>query len=281
MKEFVAIDWGSSNVRSYKIVNGECTDRRDFCQGIIHNQDYLEVYESMTEGWDGPVLMSGMVGSANGWRETGYVSSLDEIPNHLVDVSDLVGRQGWLIPGLSHHHTFLDVMRGEETQLFGINWNGLIIMPGTHSKWAWMLRDELLQFHTQMTGELFALLQERGLISTLLVQDSTIEFQLEDFMEGVQASQGMGGMLHHLFSVRSRGVTQQKEGLRDYLSGLLIGSELMSQEVSQSTLIIGKKDLFDRYKYACSLLYPQVNVHFEDEESATLRGMKKIWKVIS
>ena len=282
MNNFIAIDWGSSNIRAYLINNGVCVDKKIEKRGLIFSHNFSAIFRSLVSSWDNvPVLFSGMIGSASGWRETKYVSSLDKIPHNLLDVSDLIHRQGWIIPGLQYHHTFQDVMRGEETQLVGVDWNGLVILPGTHSKWVWMHRDKLLQFHTQMTGELFSLLKDRGLISTLILKDKMKStFQIQDFRAGVRESQGMGSLLHKLFSVRARGVHGHTNGLSDYLSGLLIGSELGSQEISKATLIIGNKELFFRYECAFGILYPNVHVFFEDEEEATLRGMKKIWEVI-
>ena len=280
MSNFIAIDWGSSNIRAYLIVNGECVDKRIEKRGLLYSHNFEDVFNSLVSSWGNePVLISGMLGSANGWRETKYVSSLEEIPHNLLDISDLIHRPGWIIPGLQYYHTFQDVMRGEETQLVGVDWNGLVILPGTHSKWVWMHRDKLLQFHTQMTGELFALLRERGLIGALIQKDKQqSSFSMQDFRSGVLESQGMGSLLHKLFAVRARGVHGNLNGLSDYLSGLLIGFELSSQEVTKTILVIGNQALFSRYECALSIIHPQVSVFFEDEEEATLRGMRKIWE---
>ena len=262
--------------------DGTCVDRKTEKRGLLYSHNFSDVFHSIVSSWDNvPVLISGMLGSANGWREAKYVSSLDQIPQNLLDISDLIHRPGWIIPGLQYYHTFQDVMRGEETQLVGVDWNGLVILPGTHSKWVWMHRDKLLQFHTQMTGELFSLLKDKGLISTLIQKDMKQSiFSIQDFLAGVRESQGMGSLLHKLFSVRARGVHGDINGLTDYLSGLLIGSELVSQEVTKTILVIGNKALFSRYECALSIVYPHVSVFFEDEEEATLRGMRKIWEIV-
>ena len=282
MNDFIAIDWGSSNVRAYLIQGGLCVEKKTTKSGLIYRKDFQEVLSEIVSEWDKfPLLICGMLGSKNGWRETKYVSSLHEIPNNLVDMSDLIGRKAWLIPGLSYFHTFQDVMRGEETQLFALDWNGLVIMPGTHCKWVWMQQDTLLQFHTKMTGELFGLLKEKGLLCSLLDQDTRkAEFSLHDFAAGVKESQAMSGLLHSLFSVRARGVHGATDGLHDYLSGLLIGTEISSQDSIESTLIIGNRELFTRYEYAFSLLRPETSLFFENEEDAIIRGLKNIWRKI-
>ncbi len=65
----------------------------------------------------------------------------------------------YVIPGIKQANP-ADVMRGEETQIAGFlarnkNWDGVICLPGTHTKWVHVSADEVVSFHTFMTGELF------------------------------------------------------------------------------------------------------------------------------
>ena len=51
-------------------------------------------------------------------------------------------------------------MRGEETQIAGFlalnpGWDGVICLPGTHSKWAHVSAGEVVSFQTFLTGESF------------------------------------------------------------------------------------------------------------------------------
>jgi phosphonate metabolism protein PhnN/1,5-bisphosphokinase (PRPP-forming) len=62
-----------------------------------------------------------------------------------------------------------DVMRGEETQIAGFlalnpNWDGVICLPGTHSKWVHISAGEVVSFQTFLTGEMFALLSQASVL---------------------------------------------------------------------------------------------------------------------
>ena len=65
-----------------------------------------------------------------------------------------------------------DVIRGEETQIFGAlgngSDNGQFILPGTHSKWALVENGQIVWFTTFMTGELFAVLCNHSILGSLM-----------------------------------------------------------------------------------------------------------------
>jgi 2-dehydro-3-deoxygalactonokinase len=169
-------------------------------------------------------------------------------------------------------------MRGEETQLYGLDWDGLVLLPGTHNKWVWMQEKEIVHFKTVMTGEIFGLLQKNGLIGSLMNNEEGNDFNELSFSEGIMVSKERGGLLHQLFSVRARGVQGKSEGLIDYLSGLLIGTELLSQEVCSPLLIIGNERLYARYRRGIELLFPNISIHYESEDTAVIRGANCIWE---
>jgi 2-dehydro-3-deoxygalactonokinase len=71
-----------------------------------------------------------------------------------------------------------DVMRGEETQIFGAlgiypglrDRNVRVVLPGTHSKWARVEKGKILNFRTSLSGELFALLRDKSILLSLGAQ---------------------------------------------------------------------------------------------------------------
>ena len=280
MSAIIALDWGSSNVRAYLIESGQIIEQRRLEKGIIVEQSYFDTFQELICNWpkELPVYMCGMIGSKNGWKEAPYSRALCSIIEMLVDMSSYAKRECWLIPGLYSQHTFLDVMRGEETYLYGLDWNGLVLLPGTHNKWVWMQGYELIYFKTFMTGELFSLLSSHGLIGSLMSQDEVTETNELSFREGIMEAQYGGGLLHRLFAVRARGVHHSSIGLRDFLSGLLIGTELLSANISSPILIIGGYSLCKRYKKGLHILFPDVKVYLEQEDVAFVRGITNIWK---
>ena len=91
-----------------------------------------------------PVIACGMVGSAQGWQEAAYLDvpvALDRIGTLLTVVERPGATPVHIVPGLIQRHGLPNVMRGEETQVFGVLRDaravpdaGLLIgLPGTHS----------------------------------------------------------------------------------------------------------------------------------------------------
>ena len=111
-----------------------------------------------------PVIACGMVGSAQGWQEAAYLDvpvALDRIGTLLTVVERPGATPVHIVPGLIQRHGLPNVMRGEETQVFGVLRDaravpdaGLLIgLPGTHSKWVGARNGQVTHFDTFMTGE--------------------------------------------------------------------------------------------------------------------------------
>ncbi len=206
-----------------------------------------------------PCLMAGMVGSRQGWVEAAYCACP-------AGLTDLAARLCWvqperiaIVPGLAiEDHGLPDVMRGEETQVFGaLALLGLseatLVLPGTHSKWVTVRGGRITRFATHMTGEVYALLRQQSILArTLPADDAT--WVAEAFDRGVAQAQVPGGLLHHLFAVRTLALFDRDDGpsLACYLSGLLIGDELRAQALSagQAVVAVGSPQLTARYQHA-------------------------------
>ena len=127
--------------------------------------------------------MAGMVGSAIGWQAVPYLDGARRrcpaLARHLVRVAEAPADRRWFIaPGYCLRGTAtarVDVMRGEETQLFGALHllgpdasDGCYVLPGTHSKWVRLQRGRIIELRTYMTGELFALLRQHGTLASAM-----------------------------------------------------------------------------------------------------------------
>lgn len=275
MTSYIAIDWGSTNLRAWHYQQEECVDERRSEAGVtrLEGRTPAQVFASVTAGWpvnDVPVVMAGMVGSNAGWQSVPYLScpvALGDISSRLTRVED----KAWIVPGLCvERDGNYNVMRGEETQLLGalsLQPASLYVMPGTHAKWVQMAQDRVLDFRTVMTGELHHLLLKQSLIGAGLPEQ---ESSSSAFLDGVQVGSNDASILARLFEVRAAHVLGARDPrhISDFLSGLLIGHEvmLMAQQMMSSrqpiTLIAGSA-LAQRYQQALT---------FIDVDSVTLEG---------
>jgi 2-dehydro-3-deoxygalactonokinase len=234
----IVLDWGTTSLRAYLLgADGAVLERREAPLGILNVKggDFAGAFRDATRGWpQAPALASGMIGSRQGWREAAYVdcpAGLDAVARGLADAPGAVLK---IVPGvgLTDADGVPDVMRGEETQIFGAYGpgdSGIAVLPGTHSKWALVEGGRIARFATFMTGEAFAALSEHTILGRLF---EGREFDTAAFARGVRHAglnpRGRGGLLHRLFSTRTLGLFGgvPVSGLRSYLSGLLIGAEI-------------------------------------------------------
>jgi 2-dehydro-3-deoxygalactonokinase len=243
----IALDWGTSSLRGYLLgENGEILQSRQADRGILKvaNGAFAQAYLEFCADWleqhgDLPAIASGMIGSKQGWKEAPYVvapASLRQIAAALTSVEVPGHRPLQIVPGVSYRDPqgLPDVMRGEETQLFGALAGGdgatrSFVLPGTHSKWAVTGPSGIEQFSTFMTGEVFAVLRAHSILGRLMPEDSVVGTN-DGFRMGADASlRGSGGgLLKRLFSTRTLGLFNDVPAgqLASYMSGLLIGEEI-------------------------------------------------------
>ena len=241
----LGIDWGTSNRRAYLVsADGACLDERADEQGILaaapaFGPSLAALLADMDVKAETPVLASGMIGSAQGWRETPYLDiavPLAELPAHMLRVDDeALGRACHIVPGYRQCATdggHADVMRGEETQLLGAlvleprRADGWFVLPGTHSKWVRIEQGVIRHFTTFMTGELFATLGKQGTLAPLMSGPD----DAQAFEAGVDEARRGAPLTASLFGVRARVMTGAMAAAqaRSFVSGLLIGAELVA-----------------------------------------------------
>jgi len=238
----VGVDWGTTHRRGYALAaDGRCLAEHADADGMLSARGrFAESLDALLValGAQDPqvrVLMSGMVGSANGWVQAPYLSPsvpLRDLGRHLLRVP-YKARRVEIVPGLAlQTEGTVDVMRGEETQLLGAallgHDEGWFLLPGTHSKWVRMTQGRVIDFATFMTGELFDLLSRQGTLAAAAgsVSAAADTHHPQAFAQGLHASANVA-LSHALFGCRARVVTGAlpAEQARSYLSGLLIGAE--------------------------------------------------------
>lgn len=291
--EWVAIDWGTSNLRAWGIApDGGIAFSRSSADGMgrLTREQYPSVLSGLLGEVHEPVdvLICGMAGARQGWLEAPYLDA----PADLRTLSaravtpEMPGGQfaPAILPGVCQRDVGAeDVMRGEETQLLGLSallpgFSGLVVMPGTHSKWAQLDGTTLQRFSSAMTGELFELLRTHSVLRHSLGG----ELEGEDRDLGLEAGLSLGvdrpeRLTATLFKVRAGALLSDRSPAwcAGFLSGLLIGAEIGGQRDwigSGEIPLIGSVGLCSLYQRAFEKLGASTRI--VDATDATLAGLK-------
>jgi 2-dehydro-3-deoxygalactonokinase len=307
---FIAGDWGTTNLRLYLCSHNQtpnmplavlATQTGPGVSQVKHN--FEAIFFDLTGDWleehgPMPVILSGMVGSNIGWQAAPYIdcpASAEQIVS---------GRTGFnargiefsIISGLKTTNPLgtPDLMRGEELQLLGwmqaaadIETPQLIVLPGTHNKWALVQGGKIETFVTALTGELYSLLQNH---SVLIANAESADFSADVFMQGVKVATTLesGQLLQALFATRSRQVLGELSELHasSYLSGLLIGSDvvgslaLMEKQMGaiSSVELIGDSALSRCYQLALESV--GVKTELRDATQIALSGYQAVYEAL-
>lgn len=293
----LALDWGTSSLRAFLLgAQGQVLEQRAAQRGISQlaqpgaagfEEALAGIAGDWLQAWPGlPVVAGGMVGSAQGWLEAPYVpcpADVAALAGRAATVHSALAGPVLLAPGLicsapaPGGPAMPDVMRGEEIQISGAlhgraDWarECCMVLPGTHAKWARISGGAVTGFRTYMSGELFALLRTHSLLGRLMPAEAAnaqadpasgaareSAFTLGLTQAGLSAP---GDLAHQLFSTRTLGLagTLPAHALADYLSGLLIGHEVVSGlaylralDLAQAPLLlVGDETLCARYARA-------------------------------
>jgi 2-dehydro-3-deoxygalactonokinase len=293
----ILADWGTTNLRAVALDGGgTIVDSCDVPLGLRRMGDraFADVFDETLGDWRSggtvPVLLSGMVGSRQGWIEAPYCPCP-------VTAADLAGcltavperENTWIVPGvcLGPDDSKHDVMRGEEVQVFGAlditgRDSARLCLPGTHSKWVRADAGAIMRFATAMTGEVFAVLTDHSILGAMMTDGAA--FSEQAFRDGLDRSGETGGLLHHLFTVRADGLFDAlaPDRARDFLSGVLIGHEVRDLSLqfkmeNEETVLVCSGALGRCYETAFEHFgLPSRTVSVEE---ATLRGQALIWEM--
>lgn len=269
----IAIDWGTTSFRGYLVAaDGTIVARQSGAQGILAVKDgrFADVLHAATADWHAqfgplPIVMSGMIGSRQGWREAPYLKcpaqARDIAANLLRFDTDGLGSIA-VVPGLLDQPGGMpDVMRGEETQIIGALQSArtggqTFVLPGTHAKWVAVRDGAISGFRTYMTGEVFAALKGHTILGRLMADAPHDPRAFERGVTFGAAPGAPGDLLNRLFSTRTLGLTGSlaADEAASYLSGLLIGAEIASAAPASSFTIIASEGLAARYEDAARQL---------------------------
>ena len=289
----IAADWGTSNLRVWgmdhqgnvinRITNGKGmsslmpSEFEPYLMGLIGN--WLPK-EGNTKC---PIIICGMAGAKTGWKEAAYLKAPCPPVNKekIIQIETEDQRISVrIVPGIMQKSP-PDVMRGEETQIAGYlskkpDFDGIICLPGTHTKWVHISAGEIVSFKTFMTGEIFLSLSERSILKSSVQSN---DFDPTSFLEAFEDTYSNPALLSSkLFGLRAADLLENTSTkfLKSKLSGYLIGSELAGAKsywLGQNIVMIGNDDLCILYEKALKKL--GLNATIENTQNVTLNGLKQ------
>lgn len=267
-------DWGTSRLRLWLVRDGAVAEFREgpgIGQVGCTPEETLRTAIAPWIAGHAPsaIRLCGMAGARNGLHEVAYA----DCPT---DAAAWRGAAGELIlegvplrigAGVAWRDAAgrADVMRGEETQIFGAmrlqpgfgRGRHVIVLPGTHSKWVTIEEGRITAFRTFLTGELFALVRGSSLLAAARENDS--RSGNDGFCEGLARAAEAGILLGSLFEARAAQLRDDRSArwAEDFVSGVLLGAELAEiarlGQLPRKVAVIGGADLAERYSRALAL----------------------------
>ncbi|MCP4143718.1 MAG: 2-dehydro-3-deoxygalactonokinase [bacterium] len=295
----IAIDWGTSNFRLWLLSehgNPMIVRRSDEGFQLGKSTGFENIVERYLDEFgiqsNIPIIVCGMAGANQGWREAPYVKapvSLDQVLSNSVSVPHR-SRDVRILPGIAQRSLLdPDVIRGQETRLLGvlehIPQNGFVCMPGTHSRWIYLEQGMLKHFSTFFTGELFGLLANHSTLKlqqgvSLEIVPSSHAFH-RAFNETVDNPHETTNRLFRISASNLLGYSSPNSNAAE-LSGCILGLEFSGVQSKYGPVkevsLVASKALGKLY--ASALNSRGTDVRFFDAEEAVIKGLYKSAKAI-
>lgn len=282
LPEVIAVDWGTTRLRATLLDDtGRVLESTVLNCGVqdVAEGDFPATLKRACGHWlasdrEIQVMAAGMVGSRNGWTETPYVAcpaGRQELAMAIVRLDNVS-----LVPGVEYQWPdgAYEVMRGEETQIIGTNVaNGMVCLPGTHSKWAELTDGKINRFATFVTGELYAAISSSFLSKLAVPPDD----QEVGHAAGQRVASWHGGLGRLLFQARAQVLSGKltAQAVKPFLSSLIV-----SKEIEGASELFGQMDTVHlvaesphRDVYAAALTGRNVEVIVHDPTTAFLSGL--------
>ena len=287
--DWIAVDWGTTRLRAWAMDTSNRVVMRAASEkgmaGLEPDQFEPTLLELVGEWLPAAgtvdIIACGMVGARTGWIEAPYSA----VPCRPLATGRTVAApcrdsriRVTILPGLCQQDP-ADVMRSEETQIAGAigsdtHANGIVCVPGTHSKWVGIEHGQVVDFRTFMTGELFNILTRHSVLRPVLDSQG---WDKDSYAGGVSdALDDPADVAGKLFALRARSLLEglPAEAARSRLSGLLVGLELAAARLfwsGRQTMLISEGLMSEIYSSALEIAGGEV-LHI-DAEKATLNGL--------
>ncbi len=176
-----------------------------------------------------------------------------------------------------------DIIYADATRIAGFlskepDFDGVLCLPGDHSRWVHISAGEIVSFRSFMTGELFSALARHSVLRHSVATDSGLE---PAFLEALtEAMSRPAGVASQLFSIHAETVfgAQSTEAARAHLAGLLLGLELAGARaywLGRDIVVLGDGQCQDAY---CQALTAQAaSIRAVSGHDMLLNGLRSAW----
>lgn len=267
---WIAVEWSADALRAWHLgADGTVLAQAKSGAGTatLVPHEYEAALLDLVQGWltsgaQTLALCSGKAGAPNGWYEAGF-TPVPSAPVGGAPVSPAVHDPRLavrLLPGLSQTRPSADLTCGEEVRIAGFlaenpRFDGVICLPGIHTKWAQVSAGEVVSFRTFLTGEMFDLLATRSVLHPAM---SGTEWDGDAFDAALDDAISRPETLSSgLFGLRAGAILSglPAGAARARLLGLLIGAELSAARpywLGQPVALVGAPDMCGPYDRALS-----------------------------
>lgn len=266
--DWIAVDWGTTRLRASAMAGRRVIEARSSEAGMggLEQAGFEPALLALVDDWLGdrvPVVACGMVGSRQGWVEAAYLPAPCTPPT-LAQATRAPANDARLdvriLPGVRQDSP-ADVMRGEETQIAGFlsalpDFDGVLCLPGTHTKWVRISAGEIVSFQTYMTGEIFGLLSGASVLRHSTGAEGWDEGAFAEAVD--DALSRPAAIAAKLFGIRAESLLKglDPRAARTRLSGLLVGLELGGARpywLGQQVAVIGADTPAEVYRRALAM----------------------------
>jgi len=286
--QWIGVDWGTTSLRAWVFGNEEqpieVLRAETGADGLSEEQfepALLDLIEPFLGDGNTHVICCGAAGARNAWHETPYTGVPCQPLNteSAVKVSTSDPRLDIRILAGVSQSSPADVIRGEETQIAGYlsenpEFDGVLCLPGTHTKWVHISAGEIVSFRTFMTGEMFDLLASQSILRHSVERNGWNDIEFENAVADGMASPQM--IAARLFGLRAEGVLNNLSPATalSRLSGYLIGIELAASKpywLGQNVAVIGEPQL--NALYAAALRVQDAPASLVSADRTTMNGL--------
>ena len=308
MANYITIDGGTTNTRlylvcDYKIIDSiklnigakKCAEGNTLLKNEIKKSIniLLNKYDIKEEDIT-RILASGMITSEFGLCNLEHITTpagIEELHNsmHEVMINDISSFIPFVfIRGVKYDKENVletDVMRGEETELFGIieDFDSLYILPGSHSKI--ISTDEngkITYFKTMLTGEMIGALAENTILKSAI--DLSCEEIDSDFLKQGFSYCYTNGINDSLFKTRilSSFSHASKTEIYSYFLGVILCDEIkyILKKYAKNIYIGGRKQIKEALFILLKYLTKNNVIMLTDDvvDSSCVKGIIKIFE---